>query len=63
MTGDLMRDVGRWENGELTFEEECHLFQHLVNTGDAWKLQGYFGRHAAALIDAGYIREPKKESA
>lgn len=28
-------------------------WQHLINTGLAWRLQGYFGRTAAALINAG----------
>jgi hypothetical protein len=58
-----MKDIERWESGTLTFEEECHLFQFLVDTGDVWRLQGYYGRHADGLIQAGYIREPKKESA
>ena len=30
-------------------------WQLLVNSGTAWQLQGWFGRRAAALIDAGLI--------
>lgn len=28
-------------------------WQHLINTGLAWRLQGWFGRQATALIDQG----------
>lgn len=30
-------------------------WQHLVDTGLVWTLQGWFGRTAAAMIDAGII--------
>lgn len=32
-------------------------WQLLVSSGVAWQLQGYFGRQAAALIDAGLISD------
>ncbi len=28
-------------------------WQHLIDTGLAWSLQGWFGRNAVALIEAG----------
>lgn len=37
-------------------EQVLEAWQHLVNTGLAWQLQGFFGRTAKALIDAGHIQ-------
>lgn len=34
-------------------EEVIDAWQHLINTGLAWKLQGFFGRTAHRLIEAG----------
>jgi hypothetical protein len=36
-------------------EQAMEAWQHLVNTGLAWQLQGFFGRTAAQLIEAGLI--------
>ena len=35
-------------------EEEIAAWQYLIDTGLAWKLQGWFGRTAKRLIDEGY---------
>lgn len=37
-------------------DEFFAAWQHLIDTGLAWKLQGAFGRNAQALIDAGYCK-------
>lgn len=47
-----------WEQGDLSDDETVGLFQYLVNTGQAWTLQGMYGRQAAALIDAGLVQRP-----
>ena len=36
-------------------EQVLAAWQHLVNTGMAWRLQGWFGRTAQHLIDQGLI--------
>jgi hypothetical protein len=36
-------------------EQQIEAWQLLVDTGTAWRLQGWFGRTAAMLIDAGII--------
>ena len=44
---------GFWS--EASEEEYLSAWQHLVNTGLAWRLQGWFGRTAQHLIDQGLI--------
>lgn len=41
------------EGENVTEAEQIEAWQHLIDTGLAWSLQGWFGRTAAALIDAG----------
>ena len=44
-----------FEAGELDSEEELIAgFQHLIDEGHAWNLQGFYGRTAVALIERGY---------
>lgn len=34
-------------------EQIIEAWQHLIDTGLCWKLQGWFGRNASRLIEAG----------
>jgi len=36
-------------------DQYLEAWQYLVDTGLAWRLQGWFGRTAAALIERGHI--------
>ena len=61
---DKNETVGRiiaFENGELNDDEVIQLFQDLVDSGVAWQLQGYYGRTARHLIDAGMVVENTQE--
>ena len=45
-----------WEDGNISEGECIHLFQTLVDNGQAWTLQGCYGRQAMALIRAGLVK-------
>ena len=44
-----------FEGGEIDNEDVISLFQYLVDTGQAWKLQGIYGRSVQSLITSGHI--------
>lgn len=52
---DLTSRIIEYEDKLLTFDEMVELFQHLVDTGMAWTLQGHYGRTAQHLIDEGWV--------
>lgn len=56
-TVDLTRRIVEYELGELDTEDTIKLFQHLVDTGMAWELQGHYGRTANGLIEAGLVKQ------
>ena len=53
----VINQVIAYEQGELDEEGIIDMFQQLINSGMAWKMQGSYGRTAKALIDAGYCVE------
>ena len=53
---DAVGAIIAFEQGELEDEATLELFQHLVDTGLAWQLQGSYGRMAHRLIEQGFIK-------
>jgi hypothetical protein len=58
---ELTADILAYEEGNLDHEDTVKLFQHLINTGLAWTLQGHYGRTAVALIEAGECAPPEED--
>lgn len=43
-----------FENGDLDQDDTVEFIQDGINRGWVWQLQGFYGRTAQRLIDAGY---------
>ena len=52
---DLVAMIMTYEDGTLEANKTLELFGELVRTGQAWTLQGHYGRTATQLIEQGYI--------
>jgi hypothetical protein len=50
------------ESFGMTEKEYLDKWQELVETGQAWTLQGWYGRTASALLEQGLIKFPKKKT-
>jgi hypothetical protein len=48
-------------DGEPDEDEILEAWQFLVDQGLAWRLQGWYGRTAALLIEQGIINPPPQE--
>jgi len=51
---------GFWGEEEASIEQQLEAWQYLIDTGLAWRLQGWFGRTATALIHKGVCTQPKE---
>lgn len=51
--------IMRWEDGAMDHAEEITFFQALVDSGEAWSLQGMYGRQAMRLIQAGEVHHQR----
>ena len=43
-------------------EQVVEAWQHLIDTGTVWQLQGSFGRYATHLIEQGICHRARRES-
>lgn len=50
---------GFCEGENATREQQIEAWQHLIDTGLAWTLQGWFGRTAQSLIEQGVCTAPE----
>lgn len=48
---ELVDLIIRYESGESSNKETLELFSKLVKSGQAWKLQGSYGRTAKDMIE------------
>ncbi len=55
----LVDQLIAYEEGQTTEDEQVALFQHLIDTGTCWQLDGHYQRVGATLIEAGLIRPPE----
>ena len=51
---DTVDFIMRFEGDGMPEDELIDGFQHLIDSGMAWSLQGSYGRMAVSLIEAGH---------
>jgi len=56
---DYLDAIIAFEQGDLDEEGTIALFQRLIDNGQAWNLQGSYGRTAHHLIEAGLCTAPE----
>lgn len=56
---DVFEAMMEYEDGRSDEGKTKQLFQHLVDSGQAWSLQGSYGRAANAMLESGFIKKPK----
>ena len=59
---DACAAIEGFDGQEHTEDEIIEAFQFLIDCGDAWKLQGFYGRTAARLIEQGLCHHKEAQT-
>lgn len=51
----MIDEIIAYESGQLDDAGTLRLFSELIKSGQAYQLQGHYGRTASALINDGWI--------
>jgi len=62
MAKSIADKIADYEMGSMSDKEMLDLFQELVDTGMAWRLQGHYGRMADHLIEEEYIYDRRESN-
>jgi len=56
-----VQDIIDYENGDMDWDRMVDMFQKLIDSGEAWTLQGSYGRMAMRLVDDGECVLPEQK--
>ena len=59
----LVDQLIAYEEGQMTEDQQIALFQHLIDTGKCWHLEGHYHRVGATLIEVGLIKPLERTEA
>lgn len=54
MTERVGPDMSALYREDATFEETIEVYQYMIDTGQAWHMEGHVGRTAMRLIEDGF---------
>ena len=57
---DTVDGINRYESGQMEEEEQIEFFQHLLDSGVVWHLQGHYGRTVSWMINEGLVKVGKE---
>lgn len=58
---DACAVIEDFDGQDHTDEDRIEAFQHLINTGTVWQLQGFYGRTALRLLNNGLCQPATRQ--